>query len=256
MEGFSPLLQIVSGIAITVAVIWFALQWSTITVFEFQRAVKYIKGTAVGIVGAGRYRYWSPTTSFNVVDMRPDTATVGGQEVLTADNVSLRTSISATYRVIDVAKALGMAVTYQVWIYDALQTALREVTSTATIDDLLVKRAELGQAVQEKAAPALVGFGIELQSVAIKDVMFPGEFRKAFSQVVVARQEGLAALERARGETAALRHLANAAKMMDDNPNLLQLRALQAVEKGGGTLVLGGADGLAAKPRSKIDQPN
>jgi hypothetical protein len=49
-----------------------------------------------------------------------------------------------------------------------------------------------------------------------------------------------AALEKARGETAALRSLANAARMMDDNPNLLQLRALQALaDSGGNTLVLG-----------------
>jgi len=55
--------------------------------------------------------------------------------------------------------------------------------------------------------------------------MFPGEMKKAFAQVVKAQKDGQAALEKARGETAALRSLANAARMMDDNPNLLQLRA-------------------------------
>ena len=64
--------------------------------------------------------------------------------------------------------------------------------------------------------------------------------KKAFVQVVKAQKEGQAALERARGETAALRWLANASRMMDDNPNLLQLRALQAfADTGGNTLVLG-----------------
>ena len=70
--------------------------------------------------------------------------------------------------------------------------------------------------------------------------MFPGEMKKTFAQVVKAQKDGQAALERARGETAALRGLANAARMMDDNPNLLQLRALQAfADSGGNTLVLG-----------------
>ena len=70
--------------------------------------------------------------------------------------------------------------------------------------------------------------------------MFPGEMKKAFAQVVKAQKEGQAVLEKARGETAALRSLANAARMIDDNPNLLQLRALQAfADSGGNTLVLG-----------------
>jgi hypothetical protein len=71
-------------------------------------------------------------------------------------------------------------------------------------------------------------YGLKLISADIKDIVFPGEMKKAFVQVVKAQKEGQAALERARGETAALRWLANASRMMDDNPNLLQLRALQA----------------------------
>jgi regulator of protease activity HflC (stomatin/prohibitin superfamily) len=74
--------------------------------------------------------------------------------------------------------------------------------------------------------------------------MFPGEMKKAFAQVVKAQKDGQAALEKARGETAALRSLANAARMMDDNPYLLQLRALQAfADSGGNTLVLGMPNG-------------
>ena len=50
-----------------------------------------------------------------------------------------------------------------------------------------------------------------------------------------AKQEGLAALERARGESAALRNLANAARAMENNPNLSYLRLLQTIEKNGGS---------------------
>ncbi|MCA1706792.1 MAG: hypothetical protein LC808_27445 [Actinobacteria bacterium] len=56
----------------------------------------------------------------------------------------------------------------------------------------------------------------------------------------MARAEGLAALERARGETAALRNLANAARLCADNPALLQLRLLQQLSTGSGhTVVIG-----------------
>jgi regulator of protease activity HflC (stomatin/prohibitin superfamily) len=58
--------------------------------------------------------------------------------------------------------------------------------------------------------------------------------------LVKARKEGQAALEKARGETAALRKLANAAKMIESNPNLIYIRLLQSLnESSGNTLVMG-----------------
>lgn len=95
----------------------------------------------------------------------------------------------------------------------------------------------------EKCAPKVKEMGLELLEIDIRDIMLPGELKQAYSQVLRARKEGEAALEKARGETAALRNLANAAKMMDDNPALMQLRALHAMsESKGGTVVLGLSD--------------
>jgi hypothetical protein len=75
--------------------------------------------------------------------------------------------------------------------------------------------------------------------------MFPGELKKVFAQVVKARQEGLAALERARGETA--RNLANAAALMEQRPALLHLRLLQSIgQASGNTVVLG----MGAQPQT------
>jgi regulator of protease activity HflC (stomatin/prohibitin superfamily) len=74
--------------------------------------------------------------------------------------------------------------------------------------------------------------------VSIKDISFPGELRNTFAQVVNARKEGLAALERARGESAALRNLANAAHLLDEHPNLQHLRLLQTLERQGGNTVV------------------
>ena len=94
--------------------------------------------------------------------------------------------------------------------------------------------------MQELTEKKIQELGLKLLSVNIKDIMFPGQLKQIFAQVVKARQEGLAALEKARGETAALRNLAGAAKMIESNPNLMQLRFIQALgESSGNTLVLG-----------------
>lgn len=76
----------------------------------------------------------------------------------------------------------------------------------------------------------------------MRDLTFPSELKRAFAEVLKAKQEGQAALERARGETAALRNLANAARLMEGNPALFNLRLIQSVataQAGGNTLVFG-----------------
>lgn len=80
--------------------------------------------------------------------------------------------------------------------------------------------------------------GATVEAADLRDLAFPGELRKVFAQVAIARQEAAASLERARGETATLRSLANAARTLDGNPALRELRALLAIERTGGTLVL------------------
>jgi regulator of protease activity HflC (stomatin/prohibitin superfamily) len=91
----------------------------------------------------------------------------------------------------------------------------------------------------ELSEKRIAELGLKLVWVNVKDIMFAGEFKKIFSQVVEARQEGLAALEKARGETAALRSLANAAKLIESNPALMQLRLLQTFgETSGNSMIL------------------
>lgn len=88
--------------------------------------------------------------------------------------------------------------------------------------------------------------GLKLISVNLKDIMFPGKLKDVFAQVVSARKESLAALEKARGETAALRNLANAAKMIESNPNLMQLRLVQAIDDSSGNTFIIGVPNQAA----------
>jgi len=73
---------------------------------------------------------------------------------------------------------------------------------------------------------------------------------------VTARKEGEAALERARAETASLRNLANAGRMVEDNPGLLQLRMLQQLASSpGSSVVLSMPDGTAGPPNGGSRAP-
>lgn len=82
--------------------------------------------------------------------------------------------------------------------------------------------------------------GVTVEQLIVTELLVPPEVRKMFTEVERARREGLAQLERARAEQAALRALANAARSFKNNPELAQLRTLQLMEssKGNKTFVL------------------
>jgi regulator of protease activity HflC (stomatin/prohibitin superfamily) len=211
-----------------------------VTVYEFERGLRYDRGRFTRLLDPGQYLIYRRRTSIRKVDIRPAFVSVPGQEVLTADAVTLRVSIAAEYEIVDPAVAVNGVEDYRGSLYLTLQLALREIVGAAQIDELLEQRSTLGPALFEQAAGRVREFGLELRSADVKDIMFPGDLKRTFAQVVAARKEGLAALERARGETAALRNLANAARMMEGNPALMQLRLLQQIGgASGNTIVLG-----------------
>lgn len=228
--------------AVLVAVLVFGLRrkLTRITVFEYERGILYTNGTFRRVLMPGAYWCFTPRTTINKLDLRLRFASISGQEVLSADNVGLKLSLAARYQIVDPLMAAHNSENYEAALYLELQLALRDLVGAVKIDDLLAKRQELSAQLLERTTPAIQALGLELLSVSVKDVTFPGELKRIFAQVVKAQKEGLAALERARGESAALRNLANAAKMLEQNPALMQLRLLQTVGDGSGnTVVLG-----------------
>lgn len=210
-----------------------------VTILEYQQGVLYSQGKLKRVLGPGIYQYVTHRTIIHILDMRPRFVTVAGQEVLSADNISLKLSIAAKYTIIDPVRAIQNSENYQEALYLELQVALREIISTAKIDTLLETRQVMSQQLSERVMPNVEALGLQLLSATIKDITFPGELKRVFAQVVKAQKDGLAVLEKARGESAALRSLANAAKLLENNPALLQLRLLQAVsESAGNTVVL------------------
>ena len=240
------LLAIVLVVVIRVAPI------KRVIIYEYQKALKYSKGRYTRTLGPGQYWIFPTFSSIAPVDVRPEFITIQGQDVLSADGVTLKVSLAAEFQVVDPNLAVNKTANFRTALYLTLQMALREIVGGERIDALLENRAQVSTKLVELTSAKAQGFGLKLISADVKDIMFPGEMKKAFAQVVRAQKEGQAALERARGETAALRNLANAARVMEDNPNLLQLRALQSLsDSSGNTLVLG----LPGNPVPLVKKP-
>jgi len=226
---------------------------------EFEGGLLYHNGRYQKQLGPGAHRVFRLWRKITVLDLRKRAVTVPGQEVLTADQIGLKVSMVVTYQVTDPPKAVHEVEDFTAALYLAAQLALRKVVSGVGIDQLLEERMNIGAQVTSEVVFVADPLGLKVHSVEIKDVMLPGEVRKAFSEVIRARKEGQATLERARGEMASLRSLSNAARMMEGNPSLMNLRILQTLSTSGAgqTIVFNTEGGLVPlKASSSTSRPD
>lgn len=218
------------------------------TVFEWQRGLIYQDGKFEREVGPGRYwlfrnrQLYAVTTSQQML-------TAHAQEVLTADRMQVKLTGVLTYSVSEPRRLFEATMgSYTDALHLDLQLALREIAVTRSLEKLIDDRpaldAEYLALVKKRSEPR----GITVLSATLRDVILSADLRRLYSETERTRLEGLAALERARGEQAALRSLANSARMLKGNPELMNLRLLQALAaqpgKAAPTIVLGGGTGL------------
>lgn len=180
-------------LSLVIVAILFRALVRRITVFEFERGVLYRRGRSAGTLEPGVHWLWFSTTIVKV-DIRPTFLTVPGQEVLSADGAGLKLTAVAKYQVADPERALNSVAAYRDALYTQMQLGLRAIVGAAAVDTVLTTRPDLGKALTKLVSPKLAEFGVTLLEAEVKDLMFPGDFKKIFAQVIKARQEGLAAL--------------------------------------------------------------
>jgi regulator of protease activity HflC (stomatin/prohibitin superfamily) len=215
-----------------------------VVVYDYQRAVLYRRGRRVRTLEAGVYWIVRAISSIVTVDVRSRVAVVAGQEILTADSVPLRVSVTLRYRVTRPEEAIETAASFTEMLHAETQLVLRDLVAAIGAEQILPERQRLADGLQTGLAPRAAALGLTLEHVGIRDVTFPPPLKQLFAQVVEARQASQAALERARGETAVLRHLANTARLLEGNPALVTLRTLDAAAHGRGTIVVGMPSGV------------
>lgn len=208
----------------------------------------YHQGKLISVLEAGRHVRWGSNFRVVQLEIRKTLLQVAGQEVLTSDNIGVKISLVLTVQLTDPLKSVREADGAYGHVYNLAQTALRAVVAGITMDAMLNQRVAIAAQLKELIVSQAESVGYQVHAVEVRDVMLPAELRKAFSEVLKAKQESQAALERARGETAALRNLVNAARLVEGQPALTTLRLLQTLESAGQTVVLNDLSLLTARP--------
>ncbi len=209
-----------------------------------------VNGKLERILQPGSYGFWKYNRSIviKLLDLRLQAIEVSGQEILTKDRVSLRINLTGSYKVKDPQVVASKVNDYAGFIYRELQLSLREAVGTQSLDTLLEDKDSLNAVITNSTREKLAEYGIQLMSVGVKDIILPGEMKQILNQVVEAQKEAEANLIKRREETQAMRSLHNTAKMMENNPVLLRLKELEALERITGRIdkisVYGGLDSV------------
>lgn len=195
--------------------------------------VLYLDGRYVDLLHPGEYAFWKGTAEANVVevDLRETLVDVGGQDIITADKVTLRLNAVVTYKVADAHRSISRTSDVRQALYRDTQLVLRGVIGARELDTFLTEKDGVAREIEEGVRRRASELGLEIASVGIRDIILPGEMKDLLNKVMEARKAAEANLIVRREETAAMRSQANTARLLADNPMLMRLRELEVLEK-------------------------
>jgi regulator of protease activity HflC (stomatin/prohibitin superfamily) len=196
-----------------------------------ERAMLFRDGELVGPLDAGLHIFWKDAGKITCksVDLREQVADVAGQEIMTADKVTLRVNLVVTYQVTDPMAAVTVVADHTQALYRDAQLALREAVGARSLDKLLTDKDAVGREVADAIAARSASFGVAVRGVGLRDIILPGDMKSILNQVIEAQKQAEANLVRRREETAAARSQANTARLLADNPALARMKELEAL---------------------------
>lgn len=165
------------------------------------------------------------------VDVRVNTIDIPKQEVITKDNVTVNVDAVVYFRVKDSEKAILEVANYVYASSQFAQAALRDVTGNVDLDDLLSKRDNISQQIEEIVDSETEKWGIDIENVKIQNIELPQDMKRAMAKQAEAERERRAVIITAEGERAAAQGIAAAAETLAKATGGMTIRTLQTLEK-------------------------
>jgi regulator of protease activity HflC (stomatin/prohibitin superfamily) len=163
------------------------------------------------------------------VNLQTVAMNVPPQDVITKDNVTMRVDAVVYSRVIQPVQAVVVVQNYLFAVSQSAQTNLRAILGKYDLDTLLGERERVNRELHGIVSRVTYDWGVEVISVEVKDVDLPDDLRRAMAREAEAEREAKALLISADAERRASRVLAEAAAVMSQHPQAMQLRFLQTV---------------------------
>jgi len=202
--------------------IYIVKQYEDFIVFRFGK-IKRIKS------GGGLFVTNPITDTAHTIDRRTVTIDVPNQEIITKDNVSVAVDAVVYYNVFSSELAITSVSNYKYSTEMMAQSTLRDIIGRMTLDELLSKRAELNDRLQESLDNSTKPWGIKVTDVTIKNVTLPQSLQRAIAKEAEAEREKRSRVILAEGEKESALKMKEAADLYGQNAISVRLRELQTL---------------------------
>jgi regulator of protease activity HflC (stomatin/prohibitin superfamily) len=196
---------------------------------EYVRGVVFTLGRYTGVKGPGLVFIIPVIQRLVKVDLRVVTMDVPAQDVISRDNVSVKVNAIVFFRVVEPDKAIIQVEDYYAATSQLAQTTLRSVLGQHDLDDMLAEREKLNKDIQTLLDRATDPWGIKVANVEIKDVDLDESMVRAIAAQAEAERNRRAKVINAEGEAQAAEKLREAAGVLAQQPQSMQLRYLQTL---------------------------
>src|SRR5580765_4129739 len=200
---------------------------------EYERGVIFRLGRLVsgGEKGPGIILLIPIVDKMVKVSLRTVVMDVPPQDIITQDNVSIKVNAVVYFRVLEPQKAIVQVENYLMATSQLSQTTLRSVLGQSELDDLLSQRDKINQKLQQIIDAHTESWGIKVSNVEVKQIDLPQEMQRAMAKQAEAERERRSKVISAEGEFQASQRLADAAKILSEQPSALTLRYLQTLRE-------------------------
>ncbi|MBK6335970.1 MAG: slipin family protein [Betaproteobacteria bacterium] len=196
---------------------------------EYERGVVFLLGRFWKVKGPGLVLILPGLMQMVRVDLRVVTMDVPPQDVISRDNVSVKVNAVVFFRVVDAQRAIIQVENYLMATSQLAQTTLRVVLGKHELDEMLAERERLNLDVQRILDAQTDAWGIKVTNVEIKHIDLNESMVRAIARQAEAERERRAKVIHADGEKQAAVALLEAAKMLSQQPEAMQLRYLQTM---------------------------
>ena len=218
--------------AVIAAAVALLLLWASVRIVpEYERGVIFRLGRVIGAKGPGLFFIIPIVDKMVKVSLRTVTMDIPPQDVITKDNVTVRVNAVTYFNVVDPIHAVVAIEDYILGTSQIAQTTLRSILGQVDLDDLLTKRDEINQQLQQIVDSVTDPWGVKVTLVEVKDVELPDTMRRAMAAQAEAERERRAKVIHALGEYEAAANLGRAADVIEAHPAAMQLRTLSTMSE-------------------------
>jgi regulator of protease activity HflC (stomatin/prohibitin superfamily) len=198
---------------------------------EYERGVVFRLGRLIAQRGPGLILLIPIIDKMVRVSLRTIVLDVPPQDVITQDNVSIKVNAVVYFRVLDPRNAIVQVENYLAATSQISQTTLRSVLGQSELDDILSQREKINHKLQQIIDANTEPWGVKVSNVEVKQIDLPQEMQRAMAKQAEAERERRSKVIAAEGEFQASQRLADAAKILSEQPSALTLRYLQTLRE-------------------------